>query len=99
VTPPIGSVASPRHVAASGSWIATETRYTAKTNSAFLSENAPLMFLSCRFGCFLSAVSKGIDITLPKVDQFFWRLANFQNVSLALLSQDLCFCVLLNTRL
>lgn len=99
MTPPIGSVASPRHAAASGSWIATETRYTAKTNAAFLSENATLMFLSYRLGCFLSALTKRIDITLSKVDEFYWRLANFQNVSLALLSRDFCICVLLNTRL
>jgi hypothetical protein len=57
------------------------------------------MFLSCRFGCFLSAITKRIDITLPKFDEFYWRLANFQNVSLTLLSQDFCICVLLITRL
>jgi len=99
VTPPIGSVTSLRHTAASGSWIATETRYTAKTNAAFLSGNASLMFLSCRFGYFLSALTKRIDITLPTVYKFYWRLANFQNVSLDLMSRDVCICVLLNTRL
>jgi len=57
------------------------------------------MFLSCKFGCFLSDLAKRMDITLPNVDKFYWRLANFQNVSLALLSQDFCICVLLNTRL
>jgi hypothetical protein len=46
----------------------------------------------------LSDLTKRIDITLPKVDKFYWRLVNFQSVSLALRSQEFSICVLLNTR-